>query len=489
MMWRLAVSKDGTFATYECYYVEEAQIRVFHESSRDEYGVLKIWGTLTLEGFKCFFETTFLNVIRMASVRVFDMTRCHLFCGCSSRPHKPSPEPPKLVSRMPERIPVLILEDDTELGQRDASLPKPFWAEAALLPREMSSTEVEAHFGPSVGYRITDPRIMLLVCYATLVRDNVLWGRLAGSIPSYEESRAILAKYGLARTIFSNSGGIEQMRLMHNRFLCDVLMEHCPEKREIIEASNAALPEIESEKIKVAGVFAIPHREQVLSALRERKPIRLVREPKNVYDKNAIRVEMKVDHAYCKLGYLPKEVAEEWAPVMDAGRHLHARVAEGRYAEKIRLSMICRNEEREVDEVTAAWGDIDDKWHTVKVDVAKRTVSYCQKDDYYSTSAKEVEMSFVPVIWASIAPLALRKCSFNEWKPAYRRPNNQYKKMLWKLTARYGEEVYSSCGCDCVPIEWETWMEFIELCLELQDRETKKAFVGSLTFKPENLTP
>ena len=47
----------------------------------------------------------------------------------------------------------------------------------------------------------------------------------------------------------------------------------------------------------------------------------LVREPNNAFDPNAIRVTVA---GVIHLGYLPRDVAKELAPLMDAGRQLMA---------------------------------------------------------------------------------------------------------------------------------------------------------------------
>ncbi len=486
MLWRLVVSPSGTCASYECYYVEEAQIELSSHRRTNSDGELEIHGSLDLEGFTTYFDETLIDVMRFGAVSVKDpgYLCCHFGFTRRTRPPKPPPPLPKLTSRMPETIPLHILEGDFDFRPDYSSSKQPFWAEAALLPREMSPQEIEAHFHHFVPYSITDPRVVLLVCYAAFANDEILWERLSASIPSYEEAQAFLEKYGIVCPRFTKTikgRSIEEIKGVRNRFVCDVLMAHCPEIKELLEATAAALPEMTPEKIKVAGVFAIPHRDRILAALRNQKAARLVREPKNEYDANAIRVEIKVKHDYCKLGYIPKEVAAEWASVIDSGKYLHAIIAECReYSDKVYLNLICRNEENDVDEVSAIWGTLGGEWHEAKVNVAKQSVIYRKKPSFYAQPTTELHMHFVPMIWSAIAPAALRKCSFNEWKPAYRKANNLYKEHLWKVTARYGDDVYSSCGCDQTPIEWATWMEFIDTCISLQDRTENDAFKNQL---------
>jgi len=47
----------------------------------------------------------------------------------------------------------------------------------------------------------------------------------------------------------------------------------------------------------------------------------LVREPDNSYDQNAIKVAL---FGHFEFGYIPRPIANELAPLMDAGRHLEA---------------------------------------------------------------------------------------------------------------------------------------------------------------------
>jgi hypothetical protein len=50
--------------------------------------------------------------------------------------------------------------------------------------------------------------------------------------------------------------------------------------------------------------------------------INLVREPNNKSDNQAISVRYQNQH----LGYVPKEIASQWGPLMDLGAEIHAKV-------------------------------------------------------------------------------------------------------------------------------------------------------------------
>jgi hypothetical protein len=79
----------------------------------------------------------------------------------------------------------------------------------------------------------------------------------------------------------------------------------------------------------------------------------LVREPENAYDQNAIRVEV----AGFFLGYIPKDVAKNLAPLMDEGREflaLFVRRNESPYHETVGL-MVKIVEVTDDKKVSACW--------------------------------------------------------------------------------------------------------------------------------------
>lgn len=67
----------------------------------------------------------------------------------------------------------------------------------------------------------------------------------------------------------------------------------------------------------------------------------LVREPGNAHDPNAIRVVEPSCERY--VGYIPRKMAEELAPLMDAGRRLAARfVCLNRHPRHARIGLTVR---------------------------------------------------------------------------------------------------------------------------------------------------
>ncbi len=68
-------------------------------------------------------------------------------------------------------------------------------------------------------------------------------------------------------------------------------------------------------KTIVKGISFLDDRRKIMSHVRIHEKLSLVREPTNVYDSNAIKVIWR-DQA---IGYIPKEIAENIAPLMDRG--------------------------------------------------------------------------------------------------------------------------------------------------------------------------
>lgn len=67
---------------------------------------------------------------------------------------------------------------------------------------------------------------------------------------------------------------------------------------------------------KVAGV-TYEGRQALIAQLTGREPCRLVPEPTNQYDSNAIAVEVNHRGDIFHIGYIPKEIAAEIAPHME----------------------------------------------------------------------------------------------------------------------------------------------------------------------------
>lgn len=77
--------------------------------------------------------------------------------------------------------------------------------------------------------------------------------------------------------------------------------------------------------VKVAGV-SFEGRQAYLAALLGDEPVRIVPEPENQYDPNALAVHIAINGSVCHCGFIPKELASEIAPLLD-GEAVMARIA------------------------------------------------------------------------------------------------------------------------------------------------------------------
>ncbi|HEY5901539.1 MAG TPA: HIRAN domain-containing protein, partial [Anaerolineales bacterium] len=69
--------------------------------------------------------------------------------------------------------------------------------------------------------------------------------------------------------------------------------------------------------VKVAGV-TFEGRQEHLRRLRGHEPVRIVPEPENSYDPNALAVHIALDdQTVVHVGYVPRELAAEIAPLLD----------------------------------------------------------------------------------------------------------------------------------------------------------------------------
>lgn len=68
--------------------------------------------------------------------------------------------------------------------------------------------------------------------------------------------------------------------------------------------------------VKVAGV-SFEGRQAYLEALLGDEPVKIVPEPDNKYDANALAVHIAINGSVCHCGFIPKDLAAEIAPLLD----------------------------------------------------------------------------------------------------------------------------------------------------------------------------
>ena len=72
------------------------------------------------------------------------------------------------------------------------------------------------------------------------------------------------------------------------------------------------------------AVAGVSYRQDAVADCWEGDKVRLIRDPANKYDKNAIKVHSSMGH----IGFIPREEAEGLAPFIDGGGKAEAYIAE-----------------------------------------------------------------------------------------------------------------------------------------------------------------
>ncbi len=116
-------------------------------------------------------------------------------------------------------------------------------------------------------------------------------------------------------------------------------------------------------KTKIVGVtFSNPggkSRQKLLKRCKKGDALLLIREPKNRYDRNAIKV---CTQSHKQLGYISRELAEDMAPLMDEGNRASAQILNVTGESTLGCNLGCNIEITWQEGI--AFGDI---WYLVKV--------------------------------------------------------------------------------------------------------------------------
>lgn len=78
--------------------------------------------------------------------------------------------------------------------------------------------------------------------------------------------------------------------------------------------------------VKVAGV-TYEGRQEVIASLAGYEPVKVVPEPENRYDPNALAIHVSVGGEVRHIGYVPRDLAATFAPLLE-GEAVMGRVAE-----------------------------------------------------------------------------------------------------------------------------------------------------------------
>lgn len=343
--------------------------------------------------------------------------------------------------------------------------------EESTTPKTISDKEVcDLLEAEKESYKIfvSDPRILLLSYCVVLDHFKGLYKILTAKAPTRTTAIKILESFNLLHP-FTPEMAIDESFYDKLLLLADhIIAEHAPDLAKILLFVRDKHPVKRPKLIKVAGVFAVSDNATILNLLEESTPVTLKREPNNTFDANAIQLYAPIKGRDERIGYLPKEIAKELAPKLDAGSVISARVEEVHPKEKlILISLADPKDEDRIDELTVSWGGFPDERQTVHLSTKTRELHYRYQADYFEKNGTEFHLHFTQEAWEWHVLPMMKTCGFTHWKTAYRGSDIRYKKNLWKMSAKCGHKTIESYGCNATPIQFSHFLAFIQTCLNL----------------------
>lgn len=229
-------------------------------------------------------------------------------------------------------------------------------------------------------------------------------------------------------------------------------------------------------RFKIAGTFAIPDRSRVLRELRPGDRLRMIREPDNPHDGNAIRVDRERD----KLGYVPRADAAELAPQLDAGSRFVGIVAAIDRARGEIFADLYKRILLPLDGVTGFTFTECEQFYPWPPCSTRYTMSFRQRKMVYEDIAVEQEIRRFEIVfskgnWPAVMD-AMNKCNFRAWDDDY-----DFAPVMdavyWELTLRMRDHRTKHCvGNVYHPEEWDIFMKLLHDCMDLSEFKGNGSF-------------
>lgn len=222
--------------------------------------------------------------------------------------------------------------------------------------------------------------------------------------------------------------------------------------------------------IRVAGVFAIPDRKEVLKELKAGQRVILVRERDNEHDENAIRVETYFPSH--KIGYIPRKTAACLAVELDRGFTFVGEIVEIDAASRKIVIRISRREIQPLDGVRSItlreFGGSPEKpdWeYRTEIDLRQRKF----RRNILRPDGKTAffELKFFDEAWTGFVVPCLRVCNFFAWEEDQynEKPDDTFR---WELQIRRGsgKSIVKFSGGKPLPVDWHRFQYCIRECLD-----------------------
>lgn len=341
-------------------------------------------------------------------------------------------------------------------------------------------------------YVVADPRIIWMSFYV-LLDDFWLSSKMCQEeIPTMEEAIANLKHYGLYRPYSSFNKCPEGVYDTLKQIWCDFIHRHHEESvtklwgRKVHFERTAILPDKKRDafvkNLRVVGSFAVHNFQYILEELKQNERVKLVREPDNQHDPNAIRVEAPFIHGE-KLGYIPRADAEVFAPEIDSGIAYAAWISSVDREKQQVFIDIYRHIQFSLDDVTGIRfiqnGYMGPQFF-FDLSLCRGKLVCKKRDSWGAPEEQQIELAFThDCLEKHLA--CLQKCNLPGWRRVYHNYSSG-ESLFWELEIRRrNSSRICITGCNDYPEEWEAFMEFINGCLDLnKTKGDGKVFLNTI---------
>lgn len=382
----------------------------------------------------------------------------------------------EFIKTIPQRVPVCC-KSKNAWERIDCVQPKtpdfgiPYSFKISDLPRSLFSDY-------KIKYIIADPRVIWMAFYV-LINDKWLSAKMCSDeIPTRKEAIANLKHYGLYHPYSSHSVFPNGLYDTMKQIWVDFVHQHHEESaaqvwnEKVHFEETTILPDKTREtfvkKIRVVGSFAISGFEYTIKRLKPGMRTKLVREPDNPHDSNAIRVEAPFIDGE-KLGYIPRTEAAVFAPQIDSGITFAAWVSSVDQEKRQVFIDIYRRVQLPIDDIMSihfVQNGYEGDQISFKLVLRKGMLVCTKRESWGDIKEQLVEFDFDLDSWEGILA-RLQKCNLLSWRKAYHNYDCCGSR-FWELEIRRREasRILIS-GCNDYPEEWENFMSLVNDCLNL----------------------
>ena len=425
---------------------EITSVSIIHDSSEDSLdGFPYVAGIVVADGHKIPVRQKISAIINHHGI----------MCSCSRK---------KLFDMLPEQIPVVHDYPRRGVDQIGSGV---------IDKSDLKKTYYHCPGGSN--YVLADPRIIWMSFYA-LGNDCWLTAKMCAEVPTIKKAVAMLKVFGLNKPYSPRSDNTGKTWSKANHIWEHFLLQSHEElaktawgKRVFFEKTEI-MPEKKRDKfiknLRVVGSFAIPDFDSIMIGLKVDMRAKLVREPNNPHDCNAIRVEAPCSCG-SKLGYIPRDDAAVFAPEIDSGIAYEAWISSIDREKRQVFIKVFKHVQFPIDNVTGIrFIQNGYKGPQILFDLSliERKLVYKKRDSWGDALEQCVEMTFDSECWDGILD-HFRKCNLLGWHHSY----NKYDyrgSLFWELEIkrRKAPRIFIS-GCAEYPAEWSAFLELISACL------------------------